>query len=421
MDFKNGPAFPKKLKSVKAALIALYLLVFIVLIPILGIVAAQLLKWERKNCTVGSINGNDSSQSLMGKGNDREEDIKFREVVTGNLSSMEKRIQYISDTQANLIDSERFQNVSAMTDERFNDVLLQLRTVASSAQEHGNEIDEISKALISLNTTLLALQLSIETLNGKVQQNTVKQQEEMSKLEERVHNASAEIMSMNEKQARLEEEIKGEVKLLNNITNDLRLKDWEHSQTLKNITLIQGPPGPPGEKGDRGFVGEPGPPGIPGLMGPPGLKGDRGSIGFPGSRGFIGPAGKTGRPGNPGQKGQKGEKGSRSLASPTRTVRLVDGSGPHEGRVEVFHDDQWGTVCDDHWELRSGLVICRSLGFRGVLNVHKGASFGQGTGPIWLNEVFCFGRESSIEDCKIRQWGVRACSHAEDAGVTCAL
>lgn len=113
----------------------------------------------------------------MGKGNDREEDIKFREVVTGNLSSMEKRIQYISDTQANLIDSEHFQNVSVMTDQRFDDVLLQLRTVASSVQEHGNEIDEISKSLISLNTTLLALQLSIETLNGKVQKNTIKQQE----------------------------------------------------------------------------------------------------------------------------------------------------------------------------------------------------------------------------------------------------
>lgn len=64
--------------------------------------------------------------------------------------------------------------------------------------------------------------------------------QEMNKLEECVYNASAEIMSMKEKQVHLEKEIKGEVKLLNNITNDLRLKDWEHSQTLKNITLIQG-------------------------------------------------------------------------------------------------------------------------------------------------------------------------------------
>lgn len=64
--------------------------------------------------------------------------------------------------------------------------------------------------------------------------------QDMNRLEERVYNASAEIMSMKEKQMNLEQEIKGEVKLLNNITNDLRLKDWEHSQTLKNITLIQG-------------------------------------------------------------------------------------------------------------------------------------------------------------------------------------
>lgn len=64
--------------------------------------------------------------------------------------------------------------------------------------------------------------------------------QEISKLEERVYNVSAEIMAMKEEQVHLEQEIKGEVEVLNNITNDLRLKDWEHSQTLRNITLIQG-------------------------------------------------------------------------------------------------------------------------------------------------------------------------------------
>ncbi|XP_039077101.1 macrophage scavenger receptor types I and II isoform X1 [Hyaena hyaena] len=390
---KNGPTLQEKLKSLKAALIALYLLVFVVLMPIIGIMAAQLLKWEMKNCTVGSINGNDISQSLIGKANDSEEEMRFREGVMEQMNNMEKRIQFLSDTEANLIDSEHFQNFSLVTDQRFSDVLLQLSTLVSSVQGHGNAVDEISKSLISLNTTLLDLQLNIQTLNGKVQDNTMKQQEDMNRLEERVYNASAEIMSMKEKQMNLEQEIKGEVKLLNNITNDLRLKDWEHSQTLKNITLIQGPPGPPGEKGDRGPAGESGPRGIPGAVGPPGPKGDRGAIGFPGSRGFPGPMGKTGRAGNPGPKGQKGEKGSGSLLTPSRTVRLVGGSGPHEGRVEVFHSGQWGTVCDDHWELRSGQVICRSLGYQGVQAVRKGAYFGQGTGPIWLNEVFCFGRE----------------------------
>uniref|UniRef100_A0A5F9CYX7 Macrophage scavenger receptor 1 n=1 Tax=Oryctolagus cuniculus TaxID=9986 RepID=A0A5F9CYX7_RABIT len=391
---KNGPPLQEKLKSFKAALIALYLLVFAVLIPIIAIMAAQLLKWEMKNCTVGSINANSVSSSLLGRGNDSEDEVRFREVVMEHISKMEKRIQYISDTEENLVDSEHFQNFSVTTDQRFADVLLQLSTLVPTVQGHGNAVDEITRSLISLNTTLLDLHLYVETLNVKFQENTLKGQEEISKLKERVHNASAEIMSMKEEQVHLEQEIKREVKVLNNITNDLRLKDWEHSQTLRNITLIQGPPG---------------------------LKGDRGSIGFPGSRGYPGQSGKTGRTGYPGPKGQKGEKGSGSILTPSATVRLVGGRGPHEGRVEILHNGQWGTVCDDHWELRAGQVVCRSLGYRGVKSVHKKAYFGQGTGPIWLNEVPCLGMESSIEECKIRQWGVRVCSHGEDAGVTCTL
>ncbi|XP_003797724.1 macrophage scavenger receptor types I and II isoform X1 [Otolemur garnettii] len=397
---KNGATIQEKLKFFKAALIALYLLVFAVLIPIIGIVAAHLLKWETKTCVVGSVNEHGASQSLQGRGNSSEEATRFPEA------------------EASPVDSEQFQNFSVTTDQRFSDVLLQLRGLVSSVRERGDALDELAQSLTALNVTLLGVQLGMDKLNDKIQENAIKHQEEISKLEERVSKASAEITSMKEEQGHLEKEIKGEVTILNNITNDLRLKDWEHSQTLKNITLIQGPPGPPGEKGDRGPPGETGPQGIPGARGPPGLKGDRGAIGFPGSRGLPG---STGRPGNPGQKGQKGEKGSRSTTTQSRTIRLVGGSGPHEGRVEILHNGQWGTICDDRWEIREGQVVCRSLGYPGVQSVHKGAHFGQGTGPIWLNEVLCFGRESSIEECKIRQWGVRVCSHSEDAGVTCTL
>lgn len=130
-----------------------------------------------KNCTVGSTNANDISQTLTGKGNHSEDEMRFREVVMDHMSNMEKRIQSISDTEANLIDSEHFQNFSVMTDQRFNDVLLQLSTLVSSVQGHENAIDEISKSLISLNTTLLDLQLNIETVKGEVHENTFKQQE----------------------------------------------------------------------------------------------------------------------------------------------------------------------------------------------------------------------------------------------------
>lgn len=62
-------------------------------------------------------------------------------------------------------------------------------------------------------------------------------------------------------------------------------------------------------------------------------------------------------------------------------VRLVNGSGPHEGRVEVYHERRWGTVCDDGWDKKDGDVVCRMLGFRGVEEVYRTARFGQGKPP----------------------------------------
>lgn len=59
-------------------------------------------------------------------------------------------------------------------------------------------------------------------------------------------------------------------------------------------------------------------------------------------------------------------------------VRLVNGSGPHEGRVEVFHERRWGTVCDDVWDKKDGDVVCRMLGYQGAVEVHKTGRFGQG-------------------------------------------
>jgi len=68
-------------------------------------------------------------------------------------------------------------------------------------------------------------------------------------------------------------------------------------------------------------------------------------------------------------------------------VRLVNGSGPHEGRVEVFHERRWGTVCDDVWDKKDGDVVCRMLGYRGATEVYKTGRFGHGKPKTHLSAV----------------------------------
>ena len=102
------------------------------------------------------------------------------------------------------------------------------------------------------------------------------------------------------------------------------------------------------------------------------------------------------------------------------TVRLVSPTNlPLSGRVEVFYNGTWGTICDDLWGLQDAEVVCRQLGYDGALSAPRAALFGRGTGPIWLDNVGCFGNEKSVSQCRHQGWGVENCGHSKDAGVVC--
>ncbi|XP_011674148.1 deleted in malignant brain tumors 1 protein [Strongylocentrotus purpuratus] len=101
-------------------------------------------------------------------------------------------------------------------------------------------------------------------------------------------------------------------------------------------------------------------------------------------------------------------------------IRLVDGYNSNDGRVEIYHSGQWGTVCDDSWDDLDASVVCRQLGYSGnVGGARSGGTYGQGSGPIYLDDVGCLGYESGLTDCSNRGWGNHNCGHSEDAGVYC--
>ena len=92
------------------------------------------------------------------------------------------------------------------------------------------------------------------------------------------------------------------------------------------------------------------------------------------------------------------------------------------GRVEIYYQGKWGTVCDEGWDINDGEVVCRQLGYQGAISITTmAANFGPGSGPIQLQDVACEGNEENLFMCLLPNdlGDVSSCLHSNDAGVIC--
>lgn len=108
-------------------------------------------------------------------------------------------------------------------------------------------------------------------------------------------------------------------------------------------------------------------------------------------------------------------------------VRLTNGPNSFSGRVEVYtnstgglHNPEWGTVCDDNWDILDARVVCRQLGYPDAVAAPLAARYGQGVGKIWINNVQCLGNEFDLFACTHNGIGNHNCEHNQDAAVECS-
>jgi len=85
-------------------------------------------------------------------------------------------------------------------------------------------------------------------------------------------------------------------------------------------------------------------------------------------------------------------------------LRLVNGTEPRNGILQVNYNGRWGSICDANrfFGNNEGGVACRQLGYQNMESKRTNPN-----NPFtWITEVFCYGEEGRLADCDYYGWDV---------------
>ena len=100
-------------------------------------------------------------------------------------------------------------------------------------------------------------------------------------------------------------------------------------------------------------------------------------------------------------------------------VRLVGGNSENEGRVELYYNNTWGTVCGDgYWSQVDSNTVCRQLGYTEARQYYA-TSFVPESVPVWMDRVNCNTFDLCLGKCSFNGFGTSYCRHSLDIFLNC--
>ncbi|XP_058882900.1 scavenger receptor class A member 5-like [Acipenser ruthenus] len=267
----------KKLSSMKIAIIALYVVVLCILAGMIY-VTVQLPQYKR---SISDMEAGGSASKQIGENSvgevvwqDDFEDLK--NTIKTHSDSLKKLTQSTQTLTEKVTVLEDLLNSSLsvvggniqqlnMKSEQLTYIIEQ--NVNSSIPQiklYEQNLEDLSNRINILKDDVRGILDTVKSVNSSCMGDIFIHQQDIIQLNMNFENVTMAARRLEEKQINMDANMKQEMDILNNVTEDLRLKDWEHSLALNNITKMQGPAGPKGQKGDTGDRGYNGSPGLTG-------------------------------------------------------------------------------------------------------------------------------------------------------------